>query len=168
MPREPLHLQMAARGLHGLPSQPAQPALLVEGADLVMVILCDYAGCERPAVCRIKGNAAGTHVHYCDWCLRVVEARVGVREVEALHNNGVAARPPVPSGSPLSGTELGVLARIAAGEGSYEIAEATHRSAETVKSHVRHILEKLGARNRAHAVALAYEQGLLRVDKVAV
>jgi DNA-binding CsgD family transcriptional regulator len=44
---------------------------------------------------------------------------------------------------------------------SYEVGEHLFIEVATVKSHLKHILDKMGAKNRAHAVALAYHGGLL-------
>jgi DNA-binding CsgD family transcriptional regulator len=50
---------------------------------------------------------------------------------------------------------------IAQGLPNGEIAERLFISTETVKSHVKTLLEKLHARTRAHAVALALRRGLI-------
>jgi DNA-binding NarL/FixJ family response regulator len=42
-----------------------------------------------------------------------------------------------------------------------EIGDRLYLSEETVKSHVRHLLSKLQARSRAHAVAVGFRRGLL-------
>ena len=42
-----------------------------------------------------------------------------------------------------------------------EIAEALVISQATVKTHVRHVLQKLGLRDRGQAVAPAYEAGIV-------
>lgn len=62
---------------------------------------------------------------------------------------------------PLSPREREVLARLAKGFTTAEIAADLVISASTVKTHVRHILEKLEAANRTEAVARAAAMGLL-------
>lgn len=60
----------------------------------------------------------------------------------------------------LSPRETEVLALIAAGRSNQEITEELHVSMATVKTHVNRIFAKTGVRDRAQAVAYAYEQGL--------
>ncbi|MEV6120541.1 helix-turn-helix transcriptional regulator [Streptomyces sp. SID8352] len=62
----------------------------------------------------------------------------------------------------LTGRCQDVLRLIAEGKSNEEIADGLHLSVNTVKSHVRRILDVLQARHRAHAVALAYQHGHLR------
>jgi DNA-binding NarL/FixJ family response regulator len=64
-------------------------------------------------------------------------------------------------GRPLSRREFEVLRLVAQGHTAVQIASKLEISAETVRTHVGHILRKLGARDRAHAVAKAYEMSLL-------
>jgi DNA-binding NarL/FixJ family response regulator len=61
----------------------------------------------------------------------------------------------------LSGRELGVLRLVAAGLSNRQIADTLTISERTVKFHVTAIFNKLGADNRAQAVAIAAERGLL-------
>jgi DNA-binding NarL/FixJ family response regulator len=63
--------------------------------------------------------------------------------------------------TPLSDRERDVLALIGAGRSNPEIAEQLFISLATVKSHVRHILAKLDLRDRAQAIVLAHECGLV-------
>lgn len=62
---------------------------------------------------------------------------------------------------PLSARELGVLTRVAEGMTNHEIALDLGISADTVKTHLARLLDKLGARDRTQAVALAFRLGLL-------
>lgn len=64
-------------------------------------------------------------------------------------------------GTPLTATEVSILRLIAAGNPSVAIARQLGRSEGAVKSALVRTYCKLGAHDRAHAVALAYEQALL-------
>jgi DNA-binding NarL/FixJ family response regulator len=57
--------------------------------------------------------------------------------------------------------EIEVLQLVADGLVNREIGERLFLSEETVKSHVRHLLAKLQARSRAHAVAVGFRRGLI-------
>lgn len=63
----------------------------------------------------------------------------------------------------LSAREMEVLHLIARGLANKQIAAELTVGETTVKSHVAHILEKLGAPDRTRAVTLAMERGLLRM-----
>jgi DNA-binding NarL/FixJ family response regulator len=56
--------------------------------------------------------------------------------------------------------EQEVLVLVSRGRSNAEIAEELHMSAATAKTHVSRILTKLGARDRAQLVVIAYESGL--------
>jgi DNA-binding NarL/FixJ family response regulator len=57
--------------------------------------------------------------------------------------------------------EIEVLQLIAEGLVNREIGSRLFLSEETVKSHVRHLLAKLQARSRAHAVAVGFRRGII-------
>lgn len=60
----------------------------------------------------------------------------------------------------LTPREFGTLLEIATGDTNRDIAARLHLSEATVKTHVGHVLAKLGLRDRVQAVVLAYESGL--------
>ena len=60
-----------------------------------------------------------------------------------------------------SAREIEVLQLVADGLVNREIGVRLFLSEETVKSHVRHLLAKLQARSRAHAVAVGFRRGLI-------
>ncbi|MGM0354018.1 response regulator, partial [Streptomyces sp. ECR3] len=64
-----------------------------------------------------------------------------------------------PGGEPLSAREREVLALVARGTPNREIARALFISEATVKTHLTHLYGKLGVKDRAAAVAAAYDRG---------
>lgn len=64
-------------------------------------------------------------------------------------------------GGSLSPRQLDVLRLVALGASASQIAADLSISEATVRTHVKNVLERLGANNRAHAVAIAMTSGLL-------
>ncbi len=63
----------------------------------------------------------------------------------------------------LTEREVDVLRHVAGGNRNRDIAERLFISEETVKVHVKHIMEKLGASDRTQAVAIAVRRGIIQL-----
>ena len=61
----------------------------------------------------------------------------------------------------LSERECEVLEQIARGHSIEDISAELFLSPHTVRTHIKNILRKMGARTRAHAVAMAISEGLI-------
>lgn len=76
-------------------------------------------------------------------------------------SQAVMRRATSPAPPKLSGREAEVLALLADGLGTGEIAGSLFMSESTAKTHITHIYQKLGAANRAQALVTAMRLGLL-------
>ncbi len=68
----------------------------------------------------------------------------------------------MPRSTELTAIERGILDDVALGLNNIQIGFKQHRSPETVRTHMKAIFAKLKARNRAQAVANAYNSGILQ------
>jgi DNA-binding NarL/FixJ family response regulator len=121
----------------------------------------------------IRSGAAGFLVKDTDPDELVQAVRV-VADGGALLSPGVTrrligefasrAKPPQPSGvlGELTDREREVLALVGEGLSNAEIAGRLYVSPATAKTHVSRAMVKLGARDRAQLVVIAYESGLVR------
>jgi len=82
---------------------------------------------------------------------RRVPAEVASHLAEHLSDEALTAR------------EIDVLRHVAGGNRNRDIAERLYISEETVKVHVKHIMEKLGANDRTQAVAIAVRRGIIQL-----
>ena len=64
---------------------------------------------------------------------------------------------------PLTNREIDVLSHVAGGNRNRDIAETLFISEETVKVHIKHIMEKLGASDRLHAMVIAARRGFIHL-----
>ena len=80
-----------------------------------------------------------------------------LRDLLRHHGSSAARRPE------LTGRELEILTLVGAGKTSREIADDLYISENTVRNHVRNILDKLGMKSRFEAVNWAHREGLIEV-----
>ena len=81
------------------------------------------------------------------------------RLIEAFSARPVATTPSPSKLASLTPRERDILLQVARGQSNTEIARTLVVSEATVKTHVAHLLAKLGLRDRVQAVILAYETG---------
>jgi DNA-binding NarL/FixJ family response regulator len=76
---------------------------------------------------------------------------VGARLVDQLHDD------------PLTPREISVLREVVAGARNREIGVRLSITEDTVKVHMKHVLEKLGALDRTHAMVIALQRGIIHL-----
>jgi DNA-binding NarL/FixJ family response regulator len=69
-----------------------------------------------------------------------------------------------PAEESLSAREIEVLQLVAKGNSNRDIGKALHISTATVKTHLIHIFDKLGVKDRTSAVTVALEKGILSLE----
>jgi two-component system, NarL family, response regulator LiaR len=100
--------------------------------------------------------------------LVLTQMKSAIAAVEALDNNTVEIRALEPEvekiidAYPLTSRELEILECIVAGQSNAQISEQLFVTVGTVKTHVRNILNKLGASDRTQAAVRALRSGLIR------
>jgi len=143
----------------------AIPQLLAVRPGLGIVVFTAYDTDER-VLGAVRAGARG-------YLLKGASAEEIARGIRAVHDGGSylesrmasklisEVRSPRHGGSVLSARERQVLRLVADGLPTKQISVSLSITERTVKFHVNSILRKLGADNRAQAVALAAQRGLL-------
>lgn len=149
--------------LPGTDGVAAIPQILSAHAGARIVVFTAYATDER-VFGAINAGAAG-YLLKGSATTEIAQAIRIVHGGESYVEPRIAARLLTEAHSPqrftLSERERGVLRLVAAGLPNKQIARQLGISERTVKFHVTSVLNKLGADNRAQAVALALERGML-------
>jgi len=150
--------------LPGLDGVEAIPRLVAASPRARVLVFTAYADEER-VLRALRAGASG-------YLLKGAAGAEIARGIRAVHGGGSALEPRVAArlvaelGAPrgagrLTERERAVLRLIAQGQPGKRVARELGISERTVKFHVAAILRKLGADNRAQAVALAAQRGLL-------
>ncbi|MBM2622376.1 response regulator transcription factor [Actinoplanes sp. LDG1-06] len=148
----------------GMDGVSAIKALREQGARARVLVLTTY-DTDADVLPAIKAGATG-------YLLKDASREDLFRAVEAAHRGESVLSPAVagrlmgslrtPAKEPLSQREIEVLSLIARGNSNKEAASRLFISEATVKTHLLHAYAKLGVRDRAAAVAVAFERGLLQ------
>jgi DNA-binding NarL/FixJ family response regulator len=137
----------------------------VRRSGLAVIVYAD-AGHQTELVEALNAGARGflLKAASADELIRAIETVAGgnVYVDPALGAAGVRAAPAAPAELPtLSAREQDILSLLASGMTTKEIAGALFISPETVRTYVRRAMEKLEARTRTQAVAIAVRSSLI-------
>jgi two-component system NarL family response regulator len=132
-----------------------------EHPDAVLVVLTTFDADDDVERALLAGAKA--------YLMKDVSPADLVACVRTVHRGGTWVSPAVASKLvarmtrvQLTLREMAVLRLVAAGKPNREIGESLNISEGTVKIHLSHLFEKLGAKSRTEAVAKAAERGLIR------
>jgi DNA-binding NarL/FixJ family response regulator len=138
-------------------------AILAEWPDAAIVVLTTY-GTDEAIVRALEAGASG-------YLLKDAPSADLVDAVRRAAAGETVLAPPVakrlvdrvrdPQAGALSLREIEVLRGVASGNTNAAIAAELHISQATVKTHLLHIYDKFGVSDRAAAVAVAYQKGVL-------
>jgi DNA-binding NarL/FixJ family response regulator len=143
----------------------------MSGIDAVIAILTEFPRARVVMLTTVDGDAAIQRALAAGargFMLKSMPPKTlleGIRQVHAGRKRippEVAARLAEHLGDEaLTEREIEVLRFVAEGNRNRDIAVRLFISEETVKVHVKHIMEKLGARDRTQAVAIAVQRGMI-------
>ena len=138
----------------------AMSSIRGEFPDARIIVLTTYAGDVQIS----RALKAGARAYLLKGSLRK-ELLETIRAVHAgqkrLSSEAAAEIAEHAADDALTPREIDVLRLIAGGNANKEIAAQLSLTEETVKSHVRNLLGKLGANDRTHAVAIGFKRGII-------
>jgi DNA-binding NarL/FixJ family response regulator len=140
----------------------AMIAIRTEFADARIIILTTFEG-DVEIRRALQAGALG-------YILKTTARQQLVEMIRRVHSGKKQIPPDIAaqlaehlSDESLSKREMDVLEKIAGGNRNSDIASLLFISEETVKGHVKHIMEKLGASDRTQAVAIAIRRGIIQL-----
>ncbi|MDF2558701.1 MAG: DNA-binding response regulator [Microbacterium sp.] len=142
--------------------RPATRVLILTTFDLDEYV---YAAIREGASGFLTKDASPTELADAAVAVAAGESAMSPRATEALIGfvrDGAPAADPTAALAALSPREQEVARALATGASNDDIARRLFLSANTVKTHVKAVLAKLGVPDRVHVVIWAYENGLLR------
>ncbi len=137
-------------------------AIRAEHANARVIVLTTFEG-DVEIQRALKAGASG-------YLLKSMPPKQMVETIRVVHAGKKGIPPQIAAQiaehlgeHPLSGRELDVLRHVADGNRNRDIAGLLFISEETVKVHLKHVMEKLGASDRTEAVAIAVRRGIIHL-----
>jgi DNA-binding NarL/FixJ family response regulator len=145
----------------------------IGGIDAMIAIRTEYASARVIMLTTFEGDVEihrALEAGALGYMLKSMPRKQLVEMIRRVH----AGRKHIPSevaahliehlgDEPLSRREIEVLQKIYGGNRNSDIAALLFISEETVKGHIKHIMEKLGASDRTEAVAIALRRGIIHL-----
>jgi len=135
-------------------------AIREEFADARIIVLTTYSG-DAQATQALEAGASA-------YLLKSMLRRELAETIRRVHSGRRVVPPEIAvelaehhADSSLTEREIDVLRQVASGNANKIVADKLSISEETVKSHVKSILSKLGANDRTHAVTIAIKRGII-------
>jgi DNA-binding NarL/FixJ family response regulator len=137
-------------------------AIRTESPDARIILLTMFAGDVEIQ----RALAAGAH----GYLLKSMPSEQMVETIRQAYTGKKRVPPEVASNlaehfseEPLTNREIEVLRHLTEGNRNRDIAKILFIAEETVKVHLKHIMEKLGASDRTHAMAIAARRGFIHI-----
>jgi DNA-binding NarL/FixJ family response regulator len=147
----------------------------MNGIDAIVAIRSEFPNARIIVLTTYKGDAQATqalNAGACGYLLKSALRKELVETIRGVEAGQMRIPPEIAmamaehySADTLTRRELEVLRQVAAGNANKIIALHLLISEETVKNHVKTILDKLGARDRTHAVTIALKRGIISIDE---
>lgn len=140
----------------------ATTAIRSQWFDARVLMLTTYSG-DAQALRSLKAGASGyllKSMIRSDLLAAVRAVHAGERHIPKEVAAELAAHV---TDDALSMRELDVLKRVAAGNSNRRVAVELAVTEETIKSHMKNVMNKLSARDRTHAVMIALKRGIIDV-----
>jgi DNA-binding NarL/FixJ family response regulator len=145
----------------------------ISGIDAMIAILREFAYARIIILTMFEGDAEirralkeGAH----GYLLKTMPPKELVRVIRRVHEGKKHIPPEVAANlaehlgdETLTAREIEVLKHIADGNRNRDIAGRLFISEETVKVHIKHIMDKLGASDRTQAVSIAIRRGIIQL-----
>ena len=148
--------------MHGMDGVETTRRLLEDDPDARILILTTYGTSDALGRALTAGalGAVLKSIPFRELVKAILTVASGQRYVSEEISRVLATNPPLP---PLSPRQTEILTAIADGLSNAQIAAQYDISMESVKTHVKRLLGKIGAANRSEAAAIALRKHLLKI-----
>jgi DNA-binding NarL/FixJ family response regulator len=146
---------------------------IMSGSDAIVAIRKDFPDARIIVLTTYSGDAQAERAFKAGaygYLLKSMLRKELVETIRTVHGGRKKMPPEIAvelvehrAEDALSEREIEVLRQLASGNSNKMIADNLYLSEETIKTHMRSILSKLGANDRTHALAIALKRGIIEI-----